>query len=199
MLWLLRCWAASWQTAEGQTRCSASAPGWSLSQSPPRWAAKRGAGGCSWQRHRSCGGATRKRGRRSGRPVQFIAAVGLGSTLCMHGVCGRQHHQAQNPELPSVQWEGQWSEALLTCLYDITAQQSERPAYEASSDAATRNLPASTVSASLLARLPAAPPQWHVWRLLTSLSICLALPLAAAVGNAGSKPPQHGARLELPN
>ncbi|KAL4428595.1 hypothetical protein ABPG77_008907 [Micractinium sp. CCAP 211/92] len=29
-----------------------------------------------------------------------------------------------------TQWEGQWSEALLTSLYDITAQQAERPAYE---------------------------------------------------------------------
>lgn len=34
-----------------------------------------------------------------------------------------------------MQWEGQWSEALLTSLYDITAQQAERPAYEASPDA----------------------------------------------------------------
>ncbi|PSC67904.1 furry homolog-like [Micractinium conductrix] len=29
-----------------------------------------------------------------------------------------------------TQWEGQWAEALLNCLYDITAQQAERPAYE---------------------------------------------------------------------
>lgn len=29
-----------------------------------------------------------------------------------------------------LQWEGQWAEALLNCLYDITAQQAERPAYE---------------------------------------------------------------------
>ncbi|KAL4434374.1 hypothetical protein ABPG75_000815 [Micractinium tetrahymenae] len=29
-----------------------------------------------------------------------------------------------------TQWEGQWSEALLTSLYNITAQQAERPAYE---------------------------------------------------------------------
>ena len=39
-----------------------------------------------------------------------------------------------NPSLPllspALQWEGQWSEVLLTSLYNITAQQAERQAYQ---------------------------------------------------------------------
>jgi hypothetical protein len=32
--------------------------------------------------------------------------------------------------LKLLQWEGQWAETLLSSLYSITAQQTERQAYE---------------------------------------------------------------------
>lgn len=55
---------------------------------------------------------------------------------------------------PWLQWEGQWSEALLTSLYNITAQQAERPAYEASAHATGHAVVARPPAAEGLSILP---------------------------------------------